>query len=183
MSILIKRKPLNFLEKLYLPEIARGLSTTFKKSVQRSHSSISMMNFCISFRWCRFFFERIVMSKVFKICEKDEWENVQHSHFFEGSKIDKHDGFIHFSTSEQLKGTLEKYFKSKSQLYLLDVNTKDLDIIWEVSRNKQMFPHLYKPLPVSAVAKVYKDLKKEGQPEPLSYFVFESKSFVPHPTQ
>jgi len=31
MSIVLKRKPLNLLEKLYLPEIARGLSTTFKK--------------------------------------------------------------------------------------------------------------------------------------------------------
>ncbi|OUW15356.1 MAG: NADH-quinone oxidoreductase subunit D [Opitutales bacterium TMED158] len=31
MSIVLKRKPLNFLEKLYLPEIARGLSTTFRK--------------------------------------------------------------------------------------------------------------------------------------------------------
>ena len=28
-----------------------------------------------------------------------------------------------------------------------------------------------------------KDLKKEGQPDPLSYFVLESNSFVPHPTQ
>ena len=31
MSIIIKRKPLNFLEKMYLPEIARGLATTFRR--------------------------------------------------------------------------------------------------------------------------------------------------------
>ena len=31
MSIVIKRKPLTLMEKLYLPEIARGLSTTFRK--------------------------------------------------------------------------------------------------------------------------------------------------------
>ena len=96
------------------------------------------------------------MNKVFKFCEKDEWENVKHDDFFEGSKIDKNDGFIHFSTSEQLKGTLEKYFKSKSQLYLLEVNTDNLDLVWEVSRNKQLFPHLYEPLPLNAVAKIYK---------------------------
>ena len=96
------------------------------------------------------------MSKVFKVCEKEEWENVKRNDFFEGSKIDKDDGFIHFSTSEQLKETLEKYFKSQSQLYLLEVNTDNLDIVWEISRNKQQFPHLYEPLPLSAVAKVYK---------------------------
>ncbi len=96
------------------------------------------------------------MSKIFKVCEKDEWENVKQNDFFEGSEIDKSDGFIHFSTSEQLKETLEKYFKSKGPLYLLEINTDDLDIVWEVTRNEQQFPHLYKPLPLSAVAKVYK---------------------------
>ena len=95
------------------------------------------------------------MSKVFKVCEKDEWEKVKHNDFFEGSKIDKNDGFIHFSTSKQLKVTLEKYFKSKGQLYLLEVNTDNLSFVWEVSRNNQPFPHLYEPLPLSAVEKVY----------------------------
>ena len=96
------------------------------------------------------------MSKVFKVCEKDEWETVRHNDFFGGSKIDKSDGFIHFSTSEQLKETLEKYFKSKAQLYLVEVNTDNLNFVWEVSRNKQPFPHLYEPLPLSAVENVYK---------------------------
>ena len=96
------------------------------------------------------------MSKVFKICEKVEWESTKTDDFFEGSEMDQSDGFIHFSTSVQLKGTLEKYFTSKSQLYLLEVNTNDLDIVWEVSRNNELFPHLYQPLPVNAVARVYK---------------------------
>ena len=96
------------------------------------------------------------MSKVFKVCEKDEWEKFKHDDLFGGSKIDKSDGFIHFSTSKQIKGTLEKYFKSKGQLYLLEVNTDNLNFVWEVSRNDQQFPHLYESLPFSAVEKVYK---------------------------
>ena len=96
------------------------------------------------------------MNKVFKICEKVEWESIKTDAFFEGSKMDQSDGFIHFSTSLQLKVTLEKHFKSKSQLYLLEVNTDDLDIVWEVSRSNELFPHLYQPLPLGAVAKVYK---------------------------
>ena len=96
------------------------------------------------------------MVKVYKICEKDDWEHVKDNEFFEGSKSDKNDGFIHLSTSEQLKGTLKRYFKLKSQLYLLEVNTENLDLVWEVSRNKHLFPHLYEPLPLSAVTKVYK---------------------------
>ena len=98
----------------------------------------------------------IDMNKVFKICEKVEWESIKTDEFFEGSKMDQSDGFIHFSTSLQLKGTLEKHFKSKSQLYLLEVNTDDLDFVWEVSRRNELFPHLYQPLPLGAVARVYK---------------------------
>lgn len=33
MAIVVKRKPLNFLEKLYIPEIARGLVVTFRRMV------------------------------------------------------------------------------------------------------------------------------------------------------
>ena len=96
------------------------------------------------------------MGKVFKVCEKDEWEAVKNNDFFEGSNSDQSDGFIHFSTSEQLKETLERYFNLKSPLYLLEVKTDNLEIVWETSRNDQLFPHLYKPLPLSMVTQVYK---------------------------
>lgn len=35
MAIVVKRKPLNLLEKLYLPEIARGLSVTFRRIFEK----------------------------------------------------------------------------------------------------------------------------------------------------
>ena len=96
------------------------------------------------------------MGKVFKVCEKDDWESIKNEDFFLGSKTDRSDGFIHFSTSEQLEETLKKHFKSKSPLFLLEVNTDDLELVWEISRNNQMFPHLYEPLPLSMVTKVYR---------------------------
>ena len=95
------------------------------------------------------------MSKVFKICEKDDWEKVKNEEFFKGSKTDQSDGYIHLSTSEQLKGTIEKHFKSKNRLYLLEINTDNLELVWEVSRNEQLFPHLYQPLPSNSVERVY----------------------------
>mgnify|MGYP001342957591 CR=1 FL=1 len=96
------------------------------------------------------------MSKVFKVCYEKEWESVKNNAFFEGSEIDQSDGFIHFSTSKQLKGTLEKYFARKNHLYLLEVNTDELELVWELSRNNQLFPHLYKPLPLSAIKKIHR---------------------------
>ena len=96
------------------------------------------------------------MGKVFKVCEEDEWEGAKNNVFFAGSKSDLKDGFIHFSTSEQLEDTLEKYFKLKSPLYLLEVKTEDVELVWETSRNNQLFPHLYSPLPLNMVSKVYR---------------------------
>ena len=95
------------------------------------------------------------MGKVFKICEENEWKGAKNKKFFTGSISDLRDGFIHFSTSVQLKETLEKHFKSKSPLYLLEVKTDDLELVWEISRNNQMFPHLYSPLPLNMVSQVY----------------------------
>ena len=96
------------------------------------------------------------MGKVFKVCEEDDWESTKKEDFFLGSKTDQSDGFIHFSTSQQLEGTLEKYFKSKSPLYLLEVKTEDVELVWETSRNNKLFPHLYSPLPLNMVSQVYK---------------------------
>ena len=96
------------------------------------------------------------MGKVYKVCEEDEWEGAKNNEFFAGSKSDLRDGFIHFSTSEQLKETLEKHFKLKSPLYLLEVETDDLEIEWEISRNNLLFPHLYEPFPLSTVTNVYR---------------------------
>ena len=96
------------------------------------------------------------MGKVFKICEKVEWESIKNNVFFQGSKVDQSDGFIHLSTSDQLIGTLKKHFASISQLYLLEVTTDNLDLVWEVSRNNELFPHLYEPLPLGAIARVFK---------------------------
>ena len=46
------------------------------------------------------------MGKVFKVCEEDDWESIKNEDFFLGSKTDRKDGFIHFSTSKQLEETL-----------------------------------------------------------------------------
>ena len=96
------------------------------------------------------------MSKVFKVCEEDDWESTKNEDLFLGSQADRRDGFIHFSTSEQLEETLEKYFKSKSPLYLLEVKTEDVELVWEIGRNNQLFPHLYSPLPLDMVSRVYR---------------------------
>lgn len=67
------------------------------------------------------------------------------------------DGFIHFSTAEQVAETARIHYAGLSDLVLLYVRTEALPSEawrWEPSRNGALFPHLYAKLPASAVHRV-----------------------------
>jgi uncharacterized protein (DUF952 family) len=69
--------------------------------------------------------------------------------------IDASDGYMHFSTAAQLAETLRLHFAGEAGLVLLAVRTAGLGdrLVWEPSRNGQLFPHLYGgPLSLSAIA-------------------------------
>ena len=64
-----------------------------------------------------------------------------------------HDGFVHFSTAGQLAETLRRHFAGQGDLVLLAVPADALGpgLRWEPSRGGDLFPHLYAPLPLSAI--------------------------------
>lgn len=63
------------------------------------------------------------------------------------------DGYIHLSAEPQVAGTLDKHFAGQSELWLARVDLVALGdaVRWEVSRGDALFPHIYAPLPLSAV--------------------------------
>lgn len=93
------------------------------------------------------------MSVVYKICPAAEWRAAERAGVFAGSAADVQDGFIHFSTEEQVPGTLERHFSGVPDLLLIAVNAAALGVSlkWEPSRGGALFPHLYGALPLSAV--------------------------------
>ena len=89
---------------------------------------------------------------VFKIIEKDEWIKAKKSGTYGGSIKDIKDGYIHFSEEQQVKETLNKYYKHKENLILLKVHTLNLEhLLWEQASNGDIYPHLYSPLDVKNV--------------------------------
>ena len=93
------------------------------------------------------------MPTIYKICEQEAWRAAAASGAYRGSAVDGRDGFIHFSTAEQLAETAAKYFAGQTDLMLIAV---DADLLgaalkWEPSRGGALFPHLYAVLPVTAV--------------------------------
>ena len=90
------------------------------------------------------------------MCGAEEWQSAVRAGIYAGSADDRRDGFIHFSTADQLSGTLAKYFAGRSDLVLVRVGAVFLgDLLrWEPSRGGALFPHLYGPLQMAAVLKV-----------------------------
>lgn len=75
---------------------------------------------------------------------------------YRGSADDSRDGFIHFSTAEQLSGTLAKHYAGQTDLKLVavDADTLGPSLRWEPSRGGALFPHLYGELALGAVVSV-----------------------------
>ena len=88
---------------------------------------------------------------IYKIVHEEEWRAAEALGRFEGSAVDRKDGFIHFSTAAQAPETAAKHFTGAADLLLVAVDASALDLRWEVSRGGALFPHLYGDLPLSAV--------------------------------
>ena len=90
---------------------------------------------------------------IFHICRRDEWAAASASGGYVGSSQDGADGFIHFSTTIQLRSSASKHRAGQTDLILLTVDPEGLGkkLKWEPSRDGRLFPHLYGILPVSKV--------------------------------
>lgn len=96
------------------------------------------------------------MSRVYKILTRAEWEAARAVGRFEGSAVDRQDGFIHFSTAAQAQETARRHFAGQADLVVLEIEADDLGpgLKFEPSRGGDLFPHLYGPLDVAHVRAV-----------------------------
>ena len=100
---------------------------------------------------------------IYKVCDSGLWEDAKQAGKFIGAEIDLQDGYIHFSTSRQLRDTLFRHFAGRDNLVLLKIEISQLNIIWETARNGDLFPHLYDYLPLrSVVAEHHLNLAADG---------------------
>ena len=90
---------------------------------------------------------------IYHMCRTDEWQTAQETGIYPGSSQDQADGFIHFSTKQQVWTSAAKHRRGQDGILLLSVETSQLGtaLKWEPSRGGALFPHLYGPLAVAAV--------------------------------
>ncbi len=104
------------------------------------------------------------MTTIYKICETAHWAEAERAGEFRGSTVDLADGYIHFSTADQVAETAARHFAGMADLVLVAVAAGELSgaLKWEPSRGGALFPHLYGVLPVAAVRWV-KPLRLDGR--------------------
>ena len=94
---------------------------------------------------------------LFHISKQAHWEKYQDQLLYFPESFDA-EGFIHLSTSIQVEGVLERYYKGQKDLILLTIDETLLDknLVFEPSTNGELFPHLYGGLPVRSINKIEK---------------------------
>jgi beta-hydroxylase len=90
----------------------------------------------------------------FKILTGEEWARFLADGRFEGSPVDRADGFIHLSAADQVEATLARHFAGRTGLILAELDLAALgdSVRWEESRGGALFPHVYGVLPLAAVS-------------------------------
>jgi uncharacterized protein (DUF952 family) len=107
------------------------------------------------------------MSKrlIYHMCKRSDWQKAEERGFYQGSVGDRVDGFLHFSTAQQVAESAARHLADVEDLVLITVDANDFgpSLKWELSRSDQLFPHLYGSLVVAKVISVCDlSLAKDG---------------------
>jgi uncharacterized protein (DUF952 family) len=93
---------------------------------------------------------------IYHMCPAEAWEEAVAAGQYLGTADDRRDGFIHFSTADQIAESARRHRAGEFGLVLVMVEAARLGarLRWEKSRDGALFPHLYGALLPNEVASV-----------------------------
>ena len=94
---------------------------------------------------------------IYHMCPAETWREAVRAGIYRGTADDLRDGFIHFSTADQIAESARRHRAGQSGLVLIAVESARLGdrLKWETSRDGDLFPHLYGALDPVGVASVH----------------------------
>ena len=103
-----------------------------------------------------------ISNYVYRVFRKKELDEFRKNKLFRGNELDINSGFIHLCTNQQIKETINKYFKTE-QTYIVKFKISDLEdsLRWEKSRNDEIFPHYYGILESRLIIHITNQLNNE----------------------
>jgi uncharacterized protein (DUF952 family) len=110
---------------------------------------------------------------IYTLVREADWRTAQAAGAYHGSADDRRDGFLHFSTAAQLRASAAKHRAGVADLWMIEADAAALGeaLKWEPAAGGSrpgLFPHLYAPLPLSAVRRavaVPLDGERHGFPD------------------
>ena len=98
-------------------------------------------------------------TSIYTMVRAADWREAEVAGEYRGSADDRRDGFLHFSAAGQLRASAAKHRASEADLLLVEADAAALGaaLRWEPAaggKRPGLFPHLYGPLPLSAVRSV-----------------------------
>jgi uncharacterized protein (DUF952 family) len=92
------------------------------------------------------------MGALFHIVPASDWSAAQAAGALKPGSLASQ-GFVHLSERGQVLGTANRFFRGRRDLLLLEIDAAKLSdpVRYEEGEPGVLFPHLYGPLPVSAV--------------------------------
>lgn len=95
------------------------------------------------------------LNPIVHITTEADWDAARRTGGYRGDTLES-DGFIHFSTPEQVAATANLFFSGRHDLILLvvDPSTLGAALRYEPAPGGELFPHLYAPLALEAVTRV-----------------------------
>jgi uncharacterized protein (DUF952 family) len=93
---------------------------------------------------------------LYHMCPAEAWAAAVTAGEYTGTEDDQRDGFIHFSTADQIAESARRHRAGQHGLVLVAVAAAPLGVRlrWEKSRGGALFPHLYGPLDPTEAASV-----------------------------
>jgi uncharacterized protein (DUF952 family) len=96
---------------------------------------------------------------IYTLVRGADWRAAEQAGEYRGSADDARDGFLHFSSAAQVRGSAAKHRRGEADLWLVEADPARLGeaLKWEPASGGSrpgLFPHLYGALPVAAVLSV-----------------------------
>jgi uncharacterized protein (DUF952 family) len=84
-------------------------------------------------------------SLIYHMCPAEIWAEAIASGKYTGTADDRRDGFIHFSTADQIAESARRHRAGQTGLLLIAIDPVRLGdrLRWEESRGGALFPHVY----------------------------------------
>lgn len=105
-------------------------------------------------------------SMIYKLVPRELWQEAELKGVFKGAPVDLEDGYIHFSSADNVEETAAKWFCDIEDVLVVVVDPAILPadkLKYEVSRGGALFPHLYDDLLIENVTSVFELPKKDGK--------------------